>query len=70
MPRIYNLFSIEVNEEGCKKASQNNEICSIQTLKFECNRPFIFLFHDINYKNILFLGKYVNKIEENDLTTG
>ena len=70
MPRIYNLFSIEVNEEGCKKASQINEIESSQPLKFECNRPFIFLFHDINYKNILFLGKYVNKIEENDLTTG
>ena len=60
-PRILNKSFIEVDENGVKAASATFPgMEQREAIKFICNRPFLFLIHDKDYKNIFFIGKYAD----------
>lgn len=49
---------VDINENGFVDAS--NDIPSDNVVDFFCNRPFVFIIHDIIGKRILFIGLYRN----------
>ncbi|XP_069179926.1 leukocyte elastase inhibitor-like [Procambarus clarkii] len=59
---IHKAF-VEVNEEGTEAAASTAVVAVVRSgfnraHSFVCNRPFLFLIHDNQTKNVLFMGAY------------
>lgn len=57
----FHQANIEVDESGTVAAAATASVLTIRSsfsLRFICNRPFMFLIHDKRSKEILFTGVY------------
>ena len=62
--------NIEINEDGSEAVAASGVFFGVGSSPgisapikvFKCNRPFIFIFHEKKFRNILFIGKYIQAL--------
>ncbi len=64
--KVIHQAVVEVNEEGTEAAAATAVVmmkrCAMINLppeEFKCNRPFLFVIHDLRKNGILFIGKFM-----------